>query len=286
MTRQFQFRLAHVGQLLAVGCVLATTIAATSIAQPPPGSTVKSPTEVATLPIEAQQDASAAETTVPMTPAQMPPVAPQVSYRDGQLTIIAENCSLGDILREVHRLTGVQIDLPAAASAERMAARLGPGSTRDVLTSLLGSTDFNYIMQAADDDPNEVQSLLLMPRTKDSPATAGQVPPSRWAQRRPSRVTQPVSEASENSEVPPIMQVSPADPAETSQEVTTPAEGQPTPPSTSSIQADLGSASSTPVADMSPTEQMMQGMKRLYEQRRQMQEQQNQKTSGSAAPQQ
>src|SRR5258708_3692675 len=52
---------------------------------------------------------------VPMTMAQMPSVPPQVSYQNGMLTIVAQNSSLGDILREVHRSTGAAIDVPPNA---------------------------------------------------------------------------------------------------------------------------------------------------------------------------
>lgn len=61
---------------------------------------------------------------------------------------------------------GADIDVPPKASRERMAAKLGPAPAREVLTSLLGWTDYNYLIQASDSDPNGIQSVLLMPRSK------------------------------------------------------------------------------------------------------------------------
>src|SRR6266478_1907461 len=94
----------------------------------------------------------------------------QVSYEDGQLTIVAENSKLGDILAAVSERMGADIELPASASDERIWVRLGPGPARRVLAALLGGTDLDYIIQASETDPEGIQSVLLTPRTKASGA--------------------------------------------------------------------------------------------------------------------
>src|SRR5689334_9678548 len=63
------------------------------------------------------------------------PVPPQVSYQNGQLTIVAPNSTLGDILRAVHKQTGAEIEVPEAK--ERVVTHLGPGPARDVVADLL-----------------------------------------------------------------------------------------------------------------------------------------------------
>jgi hypothetical protein len=98
---------------------------------------------------------------VPMD--QLPSVAPQVSYQSGMLTIVAQNSSLGDILREVHKRTGAAIDIPPNAT-ERVATRLGPGPARDVLASLLNGSAFNYVMVGSASDPTSVASITLTAR--------------------------------------------------------------------------------------------------------------------------
>ena len=75
----------------------------------------------------------------------MPALPPQVHYSRGQLTIVAENSTLADILAAVRSQTGAQVDVPPSAT-ERVVAHLGPGPTRDVLTALLNGTHFNYVM--------------------------------------------------------------------------------------------------------------------------------------------
>ena len=119
--------------------------------------------------------AQAAQPSVPVTataaqtrPAEIPPATPpKISYVGGQLKIDAVNATLGDVLAKVAALTGVAIDVPAAARTERMpVVELGPGPAREVLASLLSDSNFDYLIQASDSDPARLQSVLLMPREK------------------------------------------------------------------------------------------------------------------------
>jgi len=98
---------------------------------------------------------------VPMS--DMPANPPHVTYQDGMLSIVANNSSLGDILREVHTRTGAAIDVPANAN-ERVAARLGPAPAQDVLADLLNGSAFNYVMVGAAGDPAKLQKLVLSPK--------------------------------------------------------------------------------------------------------------------------
>jgi hypothetical protein len=100
----------------------------------------------------------------PATLAQSPSVPPQVSYQAGMLTIVAQNSSLGDILREVHKTTGAVIDVPATAS-ERVVGQIGPGPAREVLATLLNGTSFNYVLVGSMSDPTTLASVILTTRT-------------------------------------------------------------------------------------------------------------------------
>src|SRR5882724_6319055 len=57
--------------------------------------------------------------TGPLGPVQqvpldsIPAVPPHVTYTDGQLTIVAPNSTLGDILRAVHKQTAAEMEIPA-----------------------------------------------------------------------------------------------------------------------------------------------------------------------------
>ena len=99
-------------------------------------------------------------------PMDLIPAAPAtVSYEDGLLSISAQNSTLWDILRDVRRLTGASIDMPAGPGVnERVIAHLGPGAPRDVLAVLLNGTSFNYVMLGSNTDPGAVTSLALSPK--------------------------------------------------------------------------------------------------------------------------
>jgi hypothetical protein len=106
------------------------------------------------------------------TAEQLPLSAPQVSYADGQLTITAENSTLTDILTAIRAQMGADIDAPPSTSREHMVVRLGPGPAREVIASLLSWTNYDYVIQAADDDPAGVKSVLVTSRPKTGAGSA------------------------------------------------------------------------------------------------------------------
>jgi hypothetical protein len=112
---------------------------------------------------------------VPQIPLDaIPAVAPQVSYQDGMLTIVAPNSTLGDILRGVRKQTAADIEIPANAS-ERVATRLGPGSAREVVAELLNGSHFNYVLLGSPDDAKLLVRVVLVAKSgPDNPAPAAQ----------------------------------------------------------------------------------------------------------------
>ena len=106
---------------------------------------------------------------VPQIPLDaIAPVAPQVSYQDGQLTIIAPNSTLGDILRGVRKHTSADIEIPPTAS-ERVVTRLGPGPAREVMAELLNGSRFNYVLLGSPENANQLVRVVLVAKTPDTP---------------------------------------------------------------------------------------------------------------------
>lgn len=93
-----------------------------------------------------------------------------------QLKISSNNSTLARILAEVQKCTGANIEVPNGTATNRVFNSLGPGSTRDVLASLLSSNDFDYVIGSSPSDPDRVETVLLMPRQID--ATTGILPES------------------------------------------------------------------------------------------------------------
>lgn len=98
---------------------------------------------------------------LPQLPLDLMPAAPpKVSYQNGLLTIVAQNSTLGEILRDVRKLTGASIDVPPNAT-ERVVTRLGPAAPREVLASLLNGSSFNYVMVGSSSNPSSIVSVVL-----------------------------------------------------------------------------------------------------------------------------
>jgi len=94
-------------------------------------------------------------------PEQTLPQPPEVVWDGKQLTIDAENSRLSDILLAVRVKTGASVDFPEGATSERVVVHLGPAAVREVLSSLLYGTDFDYVIQSADDDEDGLRSLVV-----------------------------------------------------------------------------------------------------------------------------
>lgn len=118
--------------------------------------------------------------TGPMQPMPLDAIAampPQVTYENNQLTIVAPNSTLGDILRAVRKSTGAEIDVPTAP--ERVVTHLGPGPARDVLADLLNGSRFNYVLLGAPGDDSALTRVVLV--AKSEGATPAQSAPAQAA---------------------------------------------------------------------------------------------------------
>ena len=103
----------------------------------------------------------------PPTPEHTPSRLPTVTFQNGELTIVAYNATLRDILEAVHSATGAMIDIPPDAN-ERVAVRLGPGPVRRVLDSLLVGSAYNYVMLGSAADPNALAKVVLSAKPSDA----------------------------------------------------------------------------------------------------------------------
>jgi len=140
---------------------------------------------------------------VPAIMSQGPARTPKVTCADGQLTISANNSTLGSVLAAVHACIGVQIDIPEGAGGSRTFEELGPGPERQVLQELLSGTDFNYVIGSSDADPGKIETVLLMERTTETasntPSTDRSLAPARQAWMGALRNAQRAGTSSEDS---------------------------------------------------------------------------------------
>jgi hypothetical protein len=240
----------------------------------------------------ALQDSQASMKASPGTHAAVPAVdsshaasAPMVAYDHGQLTINAENVRLSDILTTLHNVMGAEIDLPPGASDERIWAHLGPGPARKILSDLLSNTDLNYVIQGSARDVNGIQSVTLTTRIIDGgPGKVGVSSESaqRTDSRRQTRVNMAATETPDQ-EIP-----TPPGPA-VAAEATPPPAAEATPPPTAETPVEPQPVVATgqgqsllPEAIAHPgppaslnQEQIVQQLSNMYQQRKQLQPNQN-----------
>lgn len=93
----------------------------------------------------------------------MPPVPPQVTYRDGLLTVQAVNSTLGSLLQTIRNKTGIQFE-GAENAEERVAVTAGPAPEGEVLASIFNGSSYDYLVIGREDDPAIVQRVILTPR--------------------------------------------------------------------------------------------------------------------------
>ena len=149
----------------------------------------------ATTPAPAQIPPAPGSVPVPVTPPsleQQPASAPQVAFRDGQLTIVARNSSLGAILQEVQTQTGASIDMPANPT-ERVVGQFGPGPAREVLASLLNGSHFNYVLLGSPQNPDALQKVVLLSKSSvsEQPISASQSAAVQQVPGRPGTIVIP-----------------------------------------------------------------------------------------------
>jgi hypothetical protein len=148
-----------------------------------------------------------------------------VSYQNGQLSIVAPNSTLGDILRAVRKQTAAEMDIPTNAT-ERVATHLGPGPAREVMAELLNGSRFNYVLLGSLSDANLLTRVVLV--AKSGSDTPGPNPePGQNGLIQPPNPTMPQDAANVQAE--PEQQESADETPEENQDQANEAE-QPAPP--------------------------------------------------------
>src|ERR1700688_4699321 len=97
----------------------------------------------------------------PVTPEHGPSSPPDVSFQRGQLTTVARNSTMSDVLNAVRQKTGANVDMPAGSS-ERVVGQFGPGAPRDVMAQLLNGSHYDYVLLWSPADPGALTKIMLM----------------------------------------------------------------------------------------------------------------------------
>jgi hypothetical protein len=93
----------------------------------------------------------------------------EVSFQDGLLSINSTKANLSEVLFAVHERTGAEIEIPAGAEQDQVAADFGPGPAAEVLAHLLNGSKFNFMILSSATDPQGLDRVILTPRSEASP---------------------------------------------------------------------------------------------------------------------
>ena len=145
-------------KVLVLSLVLLAVVG-TAAATVPPKKTHKKKAAV----VQPAPDPAPVPPPPPLTPEQGPSYPPEVSFQAGQLTIVARNSTMVDVLTAVKQRTGAAVDMPAASS-ERVVGRFGPGTPRDVMAQLLNGSHYDYVLLGSPADPGALRKVVLMAR--------------------------------------------------------------------------------------------------------------------------
>jgi len=242
------------GLLACAVCASAGTLPATR----KPAAPKTAPQPAAEQQSEPAQQVAPAVPEAASVPEQLPATPPKVSLNGGQLSIVADNSTLGDVLNAVKKLTGAGLEIPNAASYERIVAQLGPGLPQQVLQQLLTGSKFDYIILGSADNPDAIQKIILTPRSGGN-GSGGNASSGNMAANRPPVNNQPayVNQPEQDNGVDDEIQQEP--PQE-------PMQPEPPPPQTEEPQQPpQGMQPNTPNGPKTP-EQLLQELQRLQQQ--------------------
>jgi hypothetical protein len=144
-----------------------------------------------------------------------PPTLPQVTYRDGQLTVQALNSTLGSVLTAIRNKTGIQFE-GLDAAPERVVVAMGPAPEGEVLAAILSGSHFDYVAIDRPDSPGIVQRVILTPRAGGTaPIVAGGSPATNSSEEEEvaDDDADSLRAPQDTPARPPIMQAQPLPPA-------------------------------------------------------------------------
>ena len=162
--REAVSRLRSAGLLLALASILIFQGVSASAQSAASSQAKKGPQTGAKTAASAPVPVAPPPAPILLPPTQTPSHPPVIAW-DGQLlTIDADNSSLSDILLGIRSRTGASIEMPPSTSSERIAVHIGPAPIREVISSLLYGTDFNYVIEASDNDESGLGKVILSSR--------------------------------------------------------------------------------------------------------------------------
>ncbi len=132
--------------------------------------------------------------------AKSPNHAAEVTYTNGQLSVVANNNSLAETLAEIRNVTKAKIEGVQPGATERISGEFGPDTPRAVVGALLANSHYNFILVSPPGNPGSLQRIVLSEPAPESVAAAQRVSPPM--QPAPEQQTVPPPQTDESAKPP------------------------------------------------------------------------------------
>jgi hypothetical protein len=119
---------------------------------------------------------------VVLPPSQMPPSPPRISYVGGNLTVVANNATLDDVLAGIGKAIDADIQGNGLQGVERVFGQFGPGSPSQVLDTLLIGSRYDFVLVGSAGNADSVREIILSPSSADPNQAAQSAPAQPSAQ--------------------------------------------------------------------------------------------------------
>jgi len=103
----------------------------------------------------------------PVPPAEQPATQAMIDFRQGLLSIHAQNSSLVTILNQVSRQTGLVVE--GLNHDQRVYGQYGPGNMASTLTALLDGSGYNYVIVGGDSSHAPSKLILTQGNAPSAP---------------------------------------------------------------------------------------------------------------------
>jgi hypothetical protein len=127
----------------------------------------------------------------------------EVDYKDGVLSVVSQNATLGDLLEEIGARIGTEIEVAPELAGQMMNVELGPASSRDVLMKLLDSPNIDYVILGSAVQPAAMQRILVKLRADGAPIIASGQQPDNSSDNNNEEKEVTIDEANRAVEPPP-----------------------------------------------------------------------------------
>ena len=102
---------------------------------------------------------------------KLPPSPPQISYVGGELTVVAKNSTLSDVLKGIQTAIGAKIEGVMPSDTDRVFGQFGPASPQAVCGTLLTGSTYDFIIMGSPKNPELIERIILTGRSAEPAST-------------------------------------------------------------------------------------------------------------------